>query len=79
MNLGAQVKMFQKKLVLSANLIDPFNQQENRSFTYGKTFFQENYRVTRTRNFRLTIAYNFIAAAPKKNVSKEELKKILRS
>jgi hypothetical protein len=78
MNLGAQAKLMQKKLVLSANLVDPFNQQENRTFTYGNTFSQENYNITRTRNFRLTVAYNFIAAAaPGKNISKDALKKML--
>ena len=78
MNIGAQAKLFQKKLVLSINLVDPFNQQENRTFTYGNTFSQENYNITKTRNFRLTIAYNFIAAAaPRKNISKDDLKKML--
>jgi hypothetical protein len=78
MNLGAQAKLMQKKLVLSANLVDPFNQQENRTFTYGNTFSQENYNITRTRNFRLTVAYNFIAAAASgKNISKDALKKML--
>jgi outer membrane receptor protein involved in Fe transport len=78
MNLGAQAKLLQKKMVLSLNLVDPFNQQENRTFTYGNTFSQENYNLTKTRNFRLTIAYNFTAAVtPRKNISKDDLKKML--
>jgi hypothetical protein len=78
MNLGAQAKLLQKKLVLSLNLVDPLNQQENRTYTYGNTFSQENYNLTSTRNFRLTVAYNFIAnAAPRKNISKDDLKTML--
>jgi hypothetical protein len=42
MNLGLQVKMMNKKLTLTLNVIDPFTQQQNRSFTFGNNFALEN-------------------------------------
>jgi outer membrane receptor protein involved in Fe transport len=78
MNVGAQVKMLQKKLTLTLNLIDPFNQQENRTFTYGQTFKQENFSLTNTRNYRVSIGYNFIKSPPKKS-NKQLLKDALKN
>jgi outer membrane receptor protein involved in Fe transport len=60
MNIGVQRKLLQKKLVLTLNSIDPIFQQQNKTFTYGTNFILENYSSTLTRNFRITIAYNFI-------------------
>ena len=67
MNLGIQRKFFDKKLVLTANIIDPFL-QENRSFTYGSNFILRSYSTAQTRNFRLSVAYNFSNAPKKKFV-----------
>ncbi|HVF81654.1 MAG TPA: outer membrane beta-barrel protein, partial [Flavisolibacter sp.] len=53
MNLGLQAKLLNKKLTLTLNFIDPFTQQQNRSFTYGNNFALENYSTTQTRNYRL--------------------------
>ena len=78
LNLGLQAKWFQKKLITTLNIIDPFNQQEYRSFTYGKNFFQENHSSTRTRNFRLSVSYN-LSKMPKKPKGKEIDKKELQN
>ena len=59
MNLGIQRKLFNKKLVVTANTIDPFANQQRRTFTYGTNFNLENFSLTQTRNYRLTLAYNF--------------------
>jgi outer membrane receptor protein involved in Fe transport len=59
MNLGLQAKMMKKKLTLTLNLIDPFTQQQNRSFTYGNNFTLENYSTTQTGNYRLSVGYSF--------------------
>jgi hypothetical protein len=59
MNLGLQAKLLQKKFIVTLNVIDPFLQQENRTFTFGNGFNQETFSFTQTRNFRLTLAYNF--------------------
>ncbi|HUR67565.1 MAG TPA: outer membrane beta-barrel protein [Chitinophagaceae bacterium] len=59
MNLGVQRKFFDKKLVITMNAIDPFVQQRNRAFTYGTNFNLESYSSTQTRNYRLSVAYNF--------------------
>ncbi|MGN6163604.1 MAG: outer membrane beta-barrel protein [Flavisolibacter sp.] len=59
MNLGLQAKLLQKKLTATLNIIDPFKQQQNRSYTYGTSFTQENYSTTQTRNFRLSLGYTF--------------------
>mgnify|MGYP003577166737 FL=1 len=81
MNLGAQAKMFNKKMTLTANIIDPFTQQENRRFTYGNNFKLENFNTTNTRNYRLTVSYNIGGAGitkkkadPKKNQLLDKLK-----
>ena len=58
MNLGVQRKLFNKKLIITLNAIDPFFQQKNRVYTYGSNFNIESYSSTQTRNFRLTLSYN---------------------
>lgn len=59
MNLGIQRKLFHKKLTVTLNSIDPFVQQQNRNFTYGTNFTVESFSTTRTRNYRISVAYNF--------------------
>lgn len=80
MNLGLQARLMKKRFTVTLNIIDPFMQQENRSFTYGLNFTQENYSLTQTRNFRLSLAYSFSKSTNKKKgpgVSRDQLKKIL--
>jgi outer membrane receptor protein involved in Fe transport len=69
MNMGLQRKFFEKKFVITLNIIDPFIQQENRSFTYGSNFNHESFSTTQTKNYRLTLAYSFTKTA-KKPISK---------
>ena len=59
MNLGIQRKFLNKKLIITVNTIDPFVNQQRRIYTYGTNFNLESYSHTQTRNYRLTIAYNF--------------------
>ncbi len=59
MNIGIQHKFWQKKLILTLNVSDPFVQQRTTTHTYGSNFNLENYSTTQTRNYRLTISYNF--------------------
>ena len=66
MNIGAQLKFLNKKLIVSLNVIDPFGQQQNKVFTYGPNFTLENYNNTRTRNFRIAVSYIF-SKTTKKN------------
>jgi hypothetical protein len=80
MNIGLQAKMLRKKLTATLNVIDPFIQQQNRTFTYGSNFILENYSTTQTRNFRLSLGYNF-TKSPKKKPSasnKQLLQKALK-
>jgi hypothetical protein len=70
MNIGVQRKLFNKRLVITVNAIDPFSNQQRRIFTYGTNFNLESYSNTRTRNFRLTMAYNFTKQQKKKTVKK---------
>ena len=74
MNLGFQRKWLNKQLVITINLIDPFLQQQNRSYTYAPNFNVETYNSTQTRNIRFTVAYNFNNAPKKKPVVKEAKK-----
>jgi hypothetical protein len=68
MNLGVQRKLFNKKMVITINTIDPFANQQRRIFTYGPNFNLESYSSTRTRNFRISVAYNFTKTPKKKPV-----------
>jgi len=65
MNIGFQRKLMRKKFVITVNVIDPFVQQKNRSFTYGTRFNLESFSSTQTKNYRLTLAYNFSNAGKK--------------
>ena len=67
MNIGVQRKFFAKRVTITANVIDPFVQQ-GRNYTYGMNFFFQSYNTTQTRNFRLSVGYNFINV--KKSASK---------
>jgi len=78
MNIGVQAKTMKKKLTITLNFIDPFNQQESRTFTYATSFKQENYSITNTRNLRLSLSYNLTKPPPKKIDVKEQLKKAIK-
>lgn len=72
MNVGVQAKLLNRKLIVTANVIDPFSQQKNHSFTYGTNFNLENYSSTQTRNYRLTVGYNFSRSQKKKPASTKQ-------
>ena len=74
-NWGIQRKLFNKKMVITFNAIDPFSNQQRRIFTYGTNFNLESYSSTRTRNFRMTVAYNFVKTQKKKGVGNGVRKK----
>ena len=66
MNLGLQRKFLNKKLVITLNAIDPLVQQKTRNYTFGTNFNLESFNSTRTRNYRISVAYNFTKAPPRK-------------
>jgi len=74
MNVGLQAKMLNKKFIVTLNVIDPFVQQQNRTFTYGTNFNLENYNSTQTRNFRLTLGYNLSRSQKKTGSDKGKQK-----
>ncbi|HYH14807.1 MAG TPA: outer membrane beta-barrel protein, partial [Flavisolibacter sp.] len=77
MNLGFQGKFLEKKLTATLSIIDPFRQQQNRSFTYGKNFTIESFNSTRSRNIRLTVGYILNkVATPKKKISEKDKQKL---
>lgn len=78
MNLGFQAKLLEKKLTLTVNTIDPFRQQQNHSFTYGKNFTIENFSSTRSRNFRVTVGYIFnkVTTTKKSNLTNKEKQRL---
>jgi hypothetical protein len=59
MNIGIQKKWFNNKFITTLNFIDPFREQQNKSYTTGSNFNLESYSKTQTRNVRVTLAYNF--------------------
>ncbi|HWI91089.1 MAG TPA: outer membrane beta-barrel protein [Flavisolibacter sp.] len=80
MNVGLQAKLLNKKMILTVNVIDPFTQQKNHSFTYGTNFNLENYSSTQTRNYRLTVGYNFSRSQKKKPAStKQAVQNVLQT
>ncbi len=64
MNVGIQRKFLDKKLTVTANIIDPFVQQ-SRNYTYGTNFNLQSFSTAQTRNFRLSVGYNFTKVAKK--------------
>lgn len=77
MNLGVQRKLFKKKIIITLNAVDPFIQQQNKSFTYGPNFILESFNQTQTRNYRLTLSYTFnkTTSLKKKGASANDLLK----
>lgn len=65
MNLGVQRKFWKKRVIATVNVSDPFIQQSVRSSTQGTDFFVQNYSTTQTRNYRLTLSYNWNASIDK--------------
>jgi len=74
MNLGVQKKFFDKRIIVTLNAIDPFVEQKTRNITYGTKFYFESFNTTQTRNFRLSLAWNFNNAG-KSNQQKTGSKK----
>lgn len=74
MNVGIQRKFFEKKFIVAVNIIDPFRQQQNRTFTYASNFNLESFSTTDTRNLRIALSYIFNKSV-KKNNKLEQLKK----
>lgn len=64
MNVGIQRKFLDKKLTVTANIIDPFVQQ-SRNYTYGTNFNLQSFSTAQTRNFRLSVGYNFTKVVKK--------------
>jgi hypothetical protein len=65
-NVGIQKKFFNKKFIVTLNFIDPFRNQVTNSYTYGTNFEVKSSSTTQTKNYRVTLAYNFTKAAKKK-------------
>ena len=66
MNAGVQKKFLNKKFIVTLNFIDPFRNQVTTTNTYGTNFIVNSSSTTQTKNYRLTLAYNFTKAAKKK-------------
>jgi len=65
-NVGIQKKFFNKKFIVTLNFIDPFRNQVTNSYTYGTNFEVRSSSTTQTKNYRVTLAYNFTKATKKK-------------
>lgn len=66
LNLGIQRKFFARRLIVTLNTIDPIANQQRSTYTYGTNFSLKNYSMTQTKNYRLTMAYNFGGKSTKK-------------
>lgn len=74
MNMGLMRRLFNKRMTITLSTVDPFVNQQRRTFTYGPNFNLESYSLTRTKNYRFTIGYNF-SNAPKKKGAPSTIKK----
>ncbi|NCI46951.1 outer membrane beta-barrel family protein [Sediminibacterium soli] len=77
MNIGVQHRFFDRRLVVSINLIDPFTVQQYNTYTYGSNFTIESVSSTNTRNFRLTVSYQLNRLVQKNTLSDREKKNML--
>lgn len=59
MNLAIQHKLFQRHLIITLNVADPFIQQEYTSHTHGPNFNVDAWSASHTRNYRLTLSYDW--------------------
>lgn len=57
MNIGVQRKFFDRRLIVSFNMIDPIVTQQFRNFTFGSNFTLESFNNSNTRNFRLSVSW----------------------
>ena len=73
MNMGLMRRLFNKRMTITLSTVDPFVNQQRRTFTYGTNFNLESYSLTRTKNYRFTIGYNF-SNAPKKKSQNSKVK-----
>jgi len=78
MNIGIQRKFFAKRFIVTINAIDPIVQQKNHTYTYAPNFLHESFSTTNTRNYRLTLTYNFVQNA-KKSVKDQQQKDKLKT
>lgn len=62
--LALQRKLLKKKLFVTATVVDPIINQRRTTITYGPNFFLEGFTLTRTQNYRLTVAYLLSAKKP---------------
>lgn len=77
MNLGFQRKLFEKRMTVGFNIIDPFTTQQTQSFTFGPNFSLESFRATRTRNFRLSVSWQLNKMVQKSTMSEKQKKQAL--
>lgn len=59
LNFGIQRKFLAKRLTITLNAIDPIRDQQRFTYTYAPNFSLENFSRTRTRNYRITMAWTF--------------------
>ncbi|MFM7671779.1 MAG: TonB-dependent receptor domain-containing protein [Bacteroidota bacterium] len=57
LNLGTQWKFLRKRMTVSLNAIDPIMDQQRYTYTYAPNFSLKSFSRTRTRNYRLSVAW----------------------
>jgi len=77
MNIGVQRRFFDRRLIVSINVIDPFTVQQYTTNTYGSNFSIESFSSTNSRNFRVTVGYQLNKIVQKNVLSDKQKKAIL--
>lgn len=75
-NIGVKHKLFNRRLIVSFNAIDPFTPQELRTVTNGTRFQLESFSTTRSRNYRISISYQLNRMVQKSSLSEKEKNKV---
>ncbi len=77
MNVGIQRKLFEKRLIIGFNIIDPFAKQQFSTSTFGSNFVLQNFSSTNTRNFRLSVSYQLNKMVQKSLLSNKQKQQAL--
>jgi outer membrane receptor protein involved in Fe transport len=76
-NFGIQRKLFDRRLIIGFNIIDPFMVQQYVTVSQGPRFYIESVNNTVTRNYRFTISYQLNKIVQKSTLTDKQKKAAL--
>jgi hypothetical protein len=79
MSISAMHKFFNKKLIASFAMIDPFGLQKYDGYTVGTNFNIISHSESNTQNFRLSLSYQFNKTILKSKLADKEKQSAINS